>query len=59
MLHNHVYETVMLFLGGAALGAYLFELRRFYRRFHPPSIHRPARRANATEAKKQTAARSV
>ncbi len=59
MPHNHLYETIMLFLGGVGFGIYLYELRRLYNHSHPPSIDRAARRAKTTQAKKQHATRSV
>jgi hypothetical protein len=59
MLRNHLYEKIMLFLTGAGFGIYLFELRRFYNRVHPPFIDRSARRTETTDAKKQTTTRSV
>jgi hypothetical protein len=59
MLRNHLYESIMLFLTGVGLGAYLFGLRRFYYRIHPPSLHRPARRIKTTQSKKQAETRSV
>jgi hypothetical protein len=55
MLHNHLYETIILFLSGVGFGIYLYELRRFYNRIHPRSIERSARRTNSTDANKQTA----
>jgi len=59
MLHNHFYETIMLFLTGVGFGIYFYELRRLYNRTHPPSIHRWARRGKTTKTNKQTARRSV
>ena len=42
VFHNHLYETVILFLTGVGIGIYLFELREFYKSTHPPSIPRSA-----------------
>ena len=56
MLGNHLYEKIMLFLTGVGFGIYLYGLRRFYNRIHPPSIDGWARRNNTT---KKPATRSV
>jgi hypothetical protein len=58
MLHNHLYEKIMLFLAGAGFGIYLYELRRFYNRIHAP-WRDSARRSNTMKTKKQTATRAV
>jgi hypothetical protein len=56
MLHNHLYEKIMLFLTGVGFGIYLYELRRFYNRIHAPSINQSARR---NKIAKKPATRSV
>lgn len=58
-MHGHLYEIIMLFLTGVGVGIYVYGLRRFYHRFHPPSIDRLARRAKTTTTNKQTETRSA
>jgi hypothetical protein len=59
MLHNHLYETIMLFLTGVGFGIYVYGLRRFYRSFRPRSYDRLAQRAKTAKSKEHPETRSV
>ena len=58
-MHNHTYETIVLFLTGVGFGMYLHGLRRFYNATHPPDLDRPARQADNTKAQRHAAPRAL